>query len=425
MANGIGRVWAANAGDDEQRPNGVGSVWIENIDALAPSGGASEQQINELSAAIDYVSANAGDPNALTGYQADGVEISANPGFFEVSSNQFDLHVGEGGHLSANNSCSAVFTNGSKFINTNGSFISADGYNGFLVSGNRYNISNNSYGELTYSGANISASLNPYGFYVSSNSYNLSAGLGGPSNTDLLYASRAGTNFKVDITGVNYSRPQYGVSANIGGWRGAGIGCIAQGSVLEVHGGGHLSANNSCSAIFTNGSRFESSNGSRTEITNGHTLVVGNNDKGTSNGIIVSGYGNEFIKIYNQGSVKVVDSTEVNLSALTHKIGSYINASGSRFVSADSEDVSAWAPAPMTVMGAYNDTSSNAAFVIGNGSANAARSDLFVIDYSGNAKSNDFVAGENSLTAMANKINELEQILQTYSGQWLLNADNA
>lgn len=60
MANGIGRVWAANAGDDEQRPNGVGSVWIENIDALAPSGGASEQQINELSAAIEYVSAIAG-----------------------------------------------------------------------------------------------------------------------------------------------------------------------------------------------------------------------------------------------------------------------------------------------------------------------------------------------------------------------------
>lgn len=67
MANGIGRVWAANAGDDEQRPNGVGSVWIENIDALAPSGGASEQQINELSAAIDYVSANAGgESNVVT-----------------------------------------------------------------------------------------------------------------------------------------------------------------------------------------------------------------------------------------------------------------------------------------------------------------------------------------------------------------------
>lgn len=67
MANGIGRVWAANAGDDEQRPNGVGSVWIENIDALTPSGGASEEQINELSAAIDYVSANAGgESNVVT-----------------------------------------------------------------------------------------------------------------------------------------------------------------------------------------------------------------------------------------------------------------------------------------------------------------------------------------------------------------------
>jgi hypothetical protein len=35
--NGIGRVWAANAGD-EGRPAGVGPVWIENIDALIPSG---------------------------------------------------------------------------------------------------------------------------------------------------------------------------------------------------------------------------------------------------------------------------------------------------------------------------------------------------------------------------------------------------
>jgi hypothetical protein len=35
--NGIGRVWAANAGD-EGRPAGVGPVWIENIDAITPSG---------------------------------------------------------------------------------------------------------------------------------------------------------------------------------------------------------------------------------------------------------------------------------------------------------------------------------------------------------------------------------------------------
>jgi hypothetical protein len=35
--NGIGRVWAANAGD-EGRPAGVGPVWIENIEALIPSG---------------------------------------------------------------------------------------------------------------------------------------------------------------------------------------------------------------------------------------------------------------------------------------------------------------------------------------------------------------------------------------------------
>lgn len=35
--NGIGRVWAANAGE-EGRPAGVGPVWIENIDAITPSG---------------------------------------------------------------------------------------------------------------------------------------------------------------------------------------------------------------------------------------------------------------------------------------------------------------------------------------------------------------------------------------------------
>lgn len=47
MANGIGSVWAANAGNDEQKPNGVGSVWIENIEALTPSGGAGEE-VNTL-----------------------------------------------------------------------------------------------------------------------------------------------------------------------------------------------------------------------------------------------------------------------------------------------------------------------------------------------------------------------------------------
>lgn len=50
MSNGIGRVWAANAGDDEHKPNGVGSVWIENIDALTPSGGggAGDVEVNTL-----------------------------------------------------------------------------------------------------------------------------------------------------------------------------------------------------------------------------------------------------------------------------------------------------------------------------------------------------------------------------------------
>lgn len=61
MANGIGSVWAANFGEDG-KPNGVGSVWIANASAMG-SGGATEEQVSALSAAIDYVSANAG-----TGY---------------------------------------------------------------------------------------------------------------------------------------------------------------------------------------------------------------------------------------------------------------------------------------------------------------------------------------------------------------------
>ena len=43
--NGIGHVWAANAGE-EGRPAGVGAVWIENIDAITPSGGGGGHTYN-------------------------------------------------------------------------------------------------------------------------------------------------------------------------------------------------------------------------------------------------------------------------------------------------------------------------------------------------------------------------------------------
>lgn len=44
MANGIGRVWIANSGD-EGRPNGVGPVWVENISAVG-GGGSSFTGVN-------------------------------------------------------------------------------------------------------------------------------------------------------------------------------------------------------------------------------------------------------------------------------------------------------------------------------------------------------------------------------------------
>lgn len=47
MANGIGSVWAANFGEDG-KPNGVGSVWIANASAFTPSGGAGDEEVNTL-----------------------------------------------------------------------------------------------------------------------------------------------------------------------------------------------------------------------------------------------------------------------------------------------------------------------------------------------------------------------------------------
>lgn len=472
MANGIGRVWAANAGDDEQRPNGVGSVWIENIDALAPSGGASEQQINDLSAAIDYVSANAGDPNALTGYQyageisstsgsfvargADGgYVINTNPGFIDVSGNGYELHVGEAGHLTANYGASARFTNGSQFYNTNNNFISGDGSHGFVTSSNYHDLrienagkisANNNASAVFTNGSLVSADSNngflvsygvdrfisavPWGLRTKNGPYDIKADNYGIeissyySNMPFKYetwyknitlANSNGFDFEASannhsawiddygaygLSGSNYLG-SFGRWDNNGiSWNPNGVGFSSSQCNFGVYNGGTLIANNYCKLSATNGSYalFNNTcsavftNGSRTEITNAHALFVGNNELGSMNGILVSGNGTPYISIYNGGKVKVIDGNEVSLSGITHKIGNSLNASGSQFVSADGEGVSAWKPAPMTVMGMYNQTSSNAAFVIGNGSTSNARSDLFVIDYSGNAKSNDFVA---------------------------------
>ena len=333
--------------------------------------------------------------------------LSSNGGYFVVSGGSFDFNVGAGGHLSANNGSTAIFTNGS--------LVSADG-NGLRTKNNQYDIKADGYGldissyqwqPLTYRNGrqNITLAAN-YGF-----AFNAS------SNTYSAWIDNYGT----------YGFSGNGYIGSFGGWLGdgggnplqhspVGVGFSGQGSVLDVHNGGklrarnqgeldvnfggHLSANNSCSALFTNGSR--------TEITNAHTLLVGNNELGTMNGVLVSGNGQQFISIYNGGSVKVLNGTEVNLSANTHKIGTSLNASGSRFISADGEGVSAWVTATMTVMGAYNQTSSNAAFVIGNGTTNLSRSDLFVIDYSGNAQTNDFIAGNGNKLSYSIQTSELE-----------------
>ena len=380
-----------------------------------------------LSAAIDYVSANAGDPNALTGYQEDGCEISAtssffgakgdagyvistDPGIFEAKGQGYDLLVGYGGHLTANNSCSAkfengcsaVFTNGSKFINTNNNFISADGSNGFVTSSNYHDLrieragkisANNRASAVFTNGAFISADGDK-GFLFSSNyaipiilsnGYNNNITLGNNNNGYTLSAGTPQYTAWID----NYG--SYGLSGtnyigSFGRWA------------------GYNTLSNSLNGIGYNGggTNFEVCNGSTASITNGSKLQL-------SMGATVSAVNAAVLQITN-GSIISLDGTDK-----TYTFGFQgLAASGSRFVSADGEGVSAWKREPIIVLGEYNQTSSNAAFVIGNGSATTARSDLFVIDYSGNAQTNDFIAGNGAKLSDSIQTSELE-----------FNADNA
>ena len=71
----------------------------------------------------------------------------------------------------------------------------------------------------------------------------------------------------------------------------------------------------------------------------------------------------------------------------------------------------------MHVGGKFNYTSSNAAFVIGNGTGNA-RSDAFIVDWNGKASATTLATS--GIADLEAKIKELENIISSYSGFWVL-----
>lgn len=331
MANGIGSVWAANFGEDG-KPNGVGSVWIANASALSPSGGASEEQINELSAAIDYVSANAGDPNALTGYQDDCI-ISATTSYFKVSGG-YNLSVGNNATLSSYNGGSLIVGNGARVEIQNAANISATNSN------------------VVLSNALVSATGNEYneGILLSSNSND-----------------------------------------------------------LELASVGHLKVSNNSKVSITMGANLNVANGAGLSSINGSRVTFDAGSYINSNALKLTG--NFTTANLNGAGISAVTGT----TSAVYSFGGNLQNGARRFISADG-GVSAWQDDMMITLGQYNKTTADAAFVIGNGGS-FSRNDLFVIDYSGNAKSNDFVANNGAklsdLTAMSAAIGDVESLLSS------------
>ena len=353
MSNGIGEVWAANFGDDSKKPNGVGEVWIANADAF--SGGVDPSQINELSAAIDYVSANAGDPNALTGYQTDGGELSSTSSEFVArADNAYD------------------------FVLKNKALLSADGYNGLLYSADEgfilANIDNNDADLVLSSKALGLISAHPFGIAFEHTGAHYSGafrydGLTAKYNNLFDYCIKPEV-FSAQSQGGNYK-----------------IVIDPRRLTLTDHPGG---------------SAFLSQNCVSGQPTDNVRYVLG------YNGVSGEAFGGTTLWQLNPNGLQIGATTaypNVTINRNTNKL--QFNNTGT-------------APSAN-----YGSDTFNLAYPAYGNSISATVVDSPDIRITANS-ANTGASAVYSFTAMANKINQLEQILQTYSGQWLLNAsDNA
>ena len=286
-------TWTFSAGDNvsfvDDNVNKITRIDVElptpqDLSYISAQTDKANQGVDYLSGAIDYVSANAGDPNALTGYQNAG-EISSTSSLFVASGNGYELNVGAGGHLTANNGASAVFTNGS--------LVSADGSNGILISANQVHISalpwalqtkNNNYdikadGNGLYISSNYSS---PLTYRTNYHNIKLANNDGFAFNASAAYYSAWIDDYGCyGLSGSNFSGSFGGWGSNgVGhhGFQGVGFnlanstkfGVHSQGD-LQVFFGGRLSAMNSCNVVFTNGSQVEVTNGANVGIS-GSTL---------------------------------------------------------------------------------------------------------------------------------------------------------
>lgn len=109
-----------------------------------------------------------------------------------------------------------------------------------------------------------------------------------------------------------------------------------------------------------------------------------------------------------------------------HAEGAYTSAAG--FASHTEGQGTIAGDAAMHAGGKYNKTSAFVAFVIGNGDYNT-RSDAFIVDWNGNTSAagtlaisgiSDVGAAIASINQLTTKVQELETLLESYSGRWVL-----
>ena len=165
----------------------------------------------------------------------------------------------------------------------------------------------------------------------------------------------------------------------------------------DLGGGSKLSVTNGATAVFTNGASFSSfANTLIQGIAN--TTILGNSFcQGTNN----TADGDSLA----QGSVNYAKNTSIAQGS----VNSAINCSQAFGVGNVITDTG-------MAIGKYNKTSSDASFVIGNGT-NSNRSDLFIIKHDGTVSSTgDFIVDGKSLSSVYNTVS-------TNSGGWLKESD--
>lgn len=165
----------------------------------------------------------------------------------------------------------------------------------------------------------------------------------------------------------------------------------------DLGGGSKLSVTNGATAVFTNGASFSSfANTLIQGIAN--TTILGNSFcQGTNN----TADGDSLA----QGSVNYAKNTSIAQGS----VNSAINCSQAFGVGNAITDTG-------MAIGKYNKTSSDASFVIGNGT-NSNRSDLFIIKHDGTVSSTgDFIVDGKSLSSVYDTVS-------TNSGDWLKESD--